>query len=122
MTDRVLLRQAAEVIATTAMYGGGTFEGRTLLRFNPDSGFAVGIGGITIDARQATVEAIAWLAPRVAGEYMTPYVGTWLQGDVLHIDAVRYFGADRYLDAIAEGEAAGQQAIYDFTDRKEIYL
>lgn len=120
--DRTLQQQAANVMALTAENGGGTFEGKTLLPFTPDSGFAVGIGGVAIKADCATVETVAILMRAVPGEYMTTYVGTWLQGDVLHIDAVRYFGADRYLAAIAEGEAAGQQAIYDFTDGKDITL
>lgn len=120
--DHVLAHEAANVLALTVENGGCTFEGKTLLVHTWDSGFAVGLGGVALPEAQATPEAIAWLARRVSGEFMTTYCGTWLKDGIVHLDAVRYFAPENYLGALAAGEEAGQQAIYDFAARKDITL
>jgi hypothetical protein len=118
--DMTLERQAASALAFTVEHGGGTFEAKTMLLQEWKSGFVVAIGGLTIAAKDATAEALAWLGNRVGGEYMTTYIGTWLQDEVLYIDAV-VFVADRDR-AIALGQEHGQQAIYDCTAQEVITL
>lgn len=121
MTDQTTLRLAREAIAITADNGGGTFEARTLIPLEPAFGFAVGVGGVVVSPM--TADSLAWLASRVAGEYMTTYVGTWLDDEGrCHLDAVEYFAPDRRDAAIARGAECGQQAIFDFGAKEVIYL
>lgn len=121
-TDATLLRLAGDVVHQTFANGGGTYEGATLLPFTPKGGFAVGIGGINFPDTALTPEAIAWLARRVSGEHGTVYIGTWLDGGRVYIDAVEYYGADRMLAARARGVERGQIAIYDFEMGRPVML
>lgn len=118
--DATVLRLAADVVHETFAKGGGTYEGRTLLPFHPDHGFAVGIGGINLPDTELTPAAIAWLARRVAGEHGTVYVGTWLDGGRLYVDAVEYIADEPR--ARARGVERGQIAIYDFEHDRAVML
>lgn len=120
--DPTSLRAAAFAIATTVEHGGGTFERGTLLPFTPASGFAVAEGGIAIPASAVDQTTFRGLANAVAGEFDRKFVGTWLNGGTMHIDAVVYFSADRREAAIAAGRNWGQEAIYDFAAQDSIYL
>lgn len=120
--DRITTPLAQDVLARTVENGGDTFEARTLLPQTWAAGYAVALGGATIKATEATPAAIAWIAKAVAGEFETTYAGTWLDGDRLCIDAVRYFAPDNRERAIEAGRAAGQKAIYDFGTGGDIVL
>lgn len=110
-----------QVIAYTAEHGGGTFEQGTFLPFEPKSGYAVAIGGARVSA-EADLQVVRMLLHVVPQEYEASFVGTWLEGGTLFIDAVRYFAADRREAALLAGYQAGQQAIYDFAAGESIYL
>lgn len=117
-TTESLANIAMERIATT---GGVTLEGRTLLPQEWSTGYMVGIGGIVI--RYSDLDspvALAWLARRVGGEYMTHYVGFWRDGDDLYIDGVEYV-RDLFT---AENRARkhGQKAIYDWELRESRFI
>lgn len=120
--DKHVRKLAHEALARTVNDGGSTFEGRTMLPFTPGVGFSVGIGGAILPATTVTGEALAWLARRIAQEYETTYVGTWLNEGKVYVDAVRYFGAHGREDAIACAREHGQLAIYDFAAGEAIML
>jgi hypothetical protein len=120
--DRIVLRQAQEVLARTVNAGGCTFDARTLLVQTWSGGYAVGLGGANLPAEAVTAEALVWLAKAVASEYETTFVGTWLHDGKVSIDAVKYFGAHAREDAIQAGIDAGQQAIFDFAAGEDITL
>lgn len=112
--DSTLQQAALAVLVDTAERGGGTYERGTLLPFRPNSGYAVGIGGIKLPASDATAESIVWALKAVGGEYETSYVGTWLDSGTVYFDAVKYFGEGEEVRAIACARFYGQAAIYDF--------
>ena len=118
--DQTKARAAAATLADLAQDGGGTYEAETYLPFRPTSGFAVGIGGARIPAAAYDIQTAYWLLRAVSTEYEANYVGTWLDGGMVHVDAVRYI---RDLSsAVVLARAMGQEAIYDFGDRISIYV
>jgi hypothetical protein len=122
--DRTTRRIAADILARTVEHGGGTFEGATLLPFEPKVGYAVGIGGVAVPVQTLDIEMVAWVARAVASEYMTSHVGTWLNNGTVFIDAVRYFeaGPAGLARATQVARDAGQLAFYDFGNQKDITL
>jgi hypothetical protein len=110
------------VAAYTAEHGGGTFESATLLPFEPKDGYAVGLvsGTPVILSASGPVECLDKYVRHIAGEYAAPFVGTWLNGDRIHIDPVEYVN-DRER-AIGLGRVRGQAAIYDFAAGESIDL
>lgn len=118
--DSTIANAAATVLTDLADKGGGTYEAKTLIPFRPESGYAVGVGGIHLPAHDTTVEAIEWALRAVAGEYSTSFVGTWLDKGIVYFDAVMYF---RDFDsATLQGRLSGQQAIYDFANGEAVAL
>src|SRR6185503_5805813 len=112
--DTTTERLAEEAIRTIHKTGGVTLEGRTLLPQEWAKGYMVGIGGIALDVRDLdSAVALAWLARRVAGEYMTAYVGFWVENDVLYVDGVTYVADLVSAEALARNH--GQKAIYDWS-------
>ena len=116
--DITLKRQADRAIADLVEHGGGTYEPRTLLPFEPTDGYAVGVGGVTIPEAGCTSDVLAWAARAVAGEYITSYVGTWLNDGVVYIDAVRY--VKDLNRAFVIGQGASQRAVYGFAEKEAI--
>lgn len=99
-------------IAKTISDGGGTFYADTLTDAYLTVGYVVGVGGAVIDlATGITPEDFGRTAQRVAQEFDTTYVGTWVDGGKLYIDAVVVIAdAGRAFDLAL---AKGQEAIYD---------
>jgi hypothetical protein len=120
--DKVLERSAREALALIANNGGGTFERDTLLPFTPKVGYAVGLGGVKLPAAVVEAETLTWISRVVAGEHGTSYWGAWVDGNVIHFDAVQYFGPERRSAALLAGYQHDQQAIYDFAAGESIYL
>lgn len=118
--DRILERYALAALDRTTVMGGGTFEGRTMLPFEPRDGYAVAVGGVTIKADEVTPDVLAWSARAVVGEWDTAFVGTWVEKGVMYIDAVQYV-SDRER-AMALGREHQQLAIYDFAEQEVITL
>ena len=110
----------ANVVAYTAQHGGGTFEAGTYLPFAPEYGFAVALGGVKMAAQDATIEALARWLPRVANEWNTSFVGTWLRDNILHVDAVVYIRDLTFALQVAREHR--QLAIYDFATKASITL
>lgn len=114
--DKTTELLAEEAIRTIHRTGGVTLETNTLLPQEWERGYCVGIGGIAIAADDLdSAVALAWLARRVGGEYMTPYVGFWYDDGKYFIDGVRYI-AD-LITAENVARAHGQKAIYDWSLR-----
>lgn len=118
--DQTLTRQAEKVLSDIAEHGGGTYEARTLIPFTPPIGYAVGLGGIHLPQHIVDVDAVAWALKAVTSEYESSYGGTWLNDGLVYFDAVTFF-LNRE-NAIAVGQATGQQAIYDFGAKEAITL
>lgn len=113
--DKTLATAIATVKADLAESGGGTYEYGTLLPFRPKDGYAIGIGGAAVKA-DISDESLALLLRGVAGEYITAYVGTWIDpwSGVLYIDAVEY---TRDIERAYElARANGQLAFYGFAE------
>ena len=111
--DPVTQGLAEEAIRTIRETGGVTLEGRTLLPATWRTGYMVGIGGIVI--REEDLDspvALAWLARRVGGEYMSHYVGFWLDEGLLYVDAVTYVADIVRAEALARNH--GQKAIFNW--------
>ncbi len=116
--DRYLHRAASDVLVDLVNDGGGTYQAAILVPFKPEDGYAVAVGGVSVATSALTVELAAFLLKAVAGEYITPYVGTWLDGDVVCIDAVEYWRDFEY--AMDKAREHGQKAIYSFTIKQSI--
>lgn len=100
------------MLSRTVENGGGTFEAGTFLPFEPTDGFAVGMGGVKVDAATATDDLLTFWARKVTTEHGASFVGTWLTDGVIHIDAVTYVKAiDR---ALMLGRQWHQLAVYSF--------
>jgi len=110
----------AKVLADIAEQGGGTYESGTYLPFTPTDGFAVGIGGIRLpEATVTAAELTRWLRA-VVTEYEASFVGTWRDGGLVYIDAVRYI---RDLPtALDVARVFRQKAIFDFSTKSSIAL
>lgn len=114
------------ILDDLAANGGGTYERETLVPFAPRDGFAVGIGGITMPFDGLTAEQAAWAIGKVAGEYSSRFVGTWLDNGIVSFDAVIYFGLNgstrdgALSDAGRQAARYGQKAVYDFATGESI--
>lgn len=120
--DKTTARAVNTMLADLANDGGGTYESGTLLPFRPATGFAVALGGIHLPSTMLDAELLARFAKAVATEHAASYVGTWLKGGFVYIDAVKYFSAFSIQQALTEAREAGQQAIYSFSEQKDITL
>jgi hypothetical protein len=113
---------AQDALANTVSDGGGTFYADTLLPAGLRQGFAVGIGGAILDPRFVDADSLATTAKRVGQEFISTYVGTWLDENILYVDAVEVLAPDRLHDALALARDKGQKAIFDFSTGREITL
>lgn len=105
------------ILDATVQNGGASFEAGTLAPFEPEDGYAVGIGGIEMDLdmfRALGEDGREELLRRIAAEYGASHVGTWLpaSGNVVYIDAVQYFSP-------LAGQAAWQMAVR--TNQQEVF-
>lgn len=117
-----LIDDAAE---RTIENGGGTFRADSLEPVNPTTGYAVAIGGETIelaherggDTRQA-VHNLIWRVRDL--NQNAPYIGTWIDGGIAYIDAVLILPdlASAYIVA----RAFDQKAIWDFANSASIEI
>ena len=117
--DRTLEAAAQQAMADLANSGGGTYEAGTFLPFKPENGYAVGIGGIAMKATNVQhADTMAWLMKNVAGEYMTAYVGTWLDEGVVYVDGVVFCRDINYARTMAREHE--QKAFYGFAEKESI--
>ena len=116
------LDRANEAIALTVENGGGTFHAASLIPFTPLRGFAVGVGGVILDPEKTDGLRLLRTVEALADEFETLFVGTWLDGDDLYVDAVRYFGPGFLPEAMLLGRQTQQQTIYDFATGDVISL
>lgn len=111
----------ADILTDLVARGGGTYEQGTYLPFTPRDGFAVAFrGGVKLSSRGCTMAALERWLKAVATEFEASFVGTWLDGDTVYIDAVRYIRSPR--EAIAFGIEQQQLAIYDFAAGEAVYV
>lgn len=115
--DRTTQQQAAQMLADLANDGGGTYERSTFIPFRPKDGYAVGVGGAKFPASGFTIEVAGWLGKACAEEYDELFFGTWLDGETVHIDAVRYFAAGSFDEAHLLALKLQQAAFYSFADK-----
>lgn len=120
--DTIAKAAAQVVVADLAENGGGTYEVGTLIPFKPDSGYAVGIGGARLPAAAFTTQVAYWLLKAVGTEYEANFVGTWLDGGTVYVDAVKYFVPVNRDRALLLGHELGQKAIFDFSTMEDITL
>lgn len=115
----------AKMLADTVQNGGGTYHAgtsRPFAPFTPGDGYAVAIGGVQMaPATTGAAELVRW-ANYVTGRYEARFVGTWLDGDVLYVDAVRYFPRPERAAALKLGREMAQLAIFDFAANDSITL
>jgi hypothetical protein len=101
------------VAALTVENGGGTFDALNDLPFAPKDGYAVAVAnGFEGPATHFMAEHMGTYGRHVAGEFGTPWYGTWLDSGRLYIDPVRYI-RDR-AEAMQVARDKGQKAIFDF--------
>lgn len=116
-----MLEPVAHLLADLADHGGGTYEAGTYLPFTPRDGYAVAfIGGVKVSSRGCTLAVLERWLKAVATEHEASFVGTWLDGDMVYVDAVRYIRSRD--EAIAFGIEQHQLAIWDFAAGAAIKL
>ena len=108
-------------IAQTVDQGGGTFYPNSD-PFTAPSGYAVGIGGISLDPATTGPFRLRHAFRKVHHDFGGSLVGTWLDGDKLYVDAVAWFPAGERVTAIAAARIYNQLAIYDFAAGESIIL
>lgn len=108
------MNAAQEALIATVENGGGTFFGDTLMPVDIRRGYAVGVGGVTLDPAKVTDEVLREWATRVGQEWGTSFVGTWLDNGIFYLDAVQVFAEGRRAAALEAARSSGQKAIYDF--------
>lgn len=126
-----VLWSAERIYEYTLQHQGGTFSSDSGESIETDYGYAVGgyltsvkikLGDYGVDDERAT-KAIAEFIQRIPRDIHGEkhyYLGTWVEDDVLHIDAVkRHCTFDHALD---EAARLKQEAIYCFNDGTTIYL
>ncbi len=108
-------------IAKTVDQGGGTFatDGTP---FEPESGYAVGVGGIILDPATTGAFRLRHAFRQVHKDFGGNYVGTWLDEGQLYVDAVAYLWSDERDAAISLARSCNQLAIYDFAAGESITL
>lgn len=112
--------EVRDIVSATAANGGGTFEAGTLLPFEPTDGYAVAIASVARLSVHTPAAQLVDTARRVAQEYGSSFVGTWVHEGYVYVDPVQYV-RDRER-AIRIGREHGQQAIYSFGDQEVITL
>jgi hypothetical protein len=112
----------AGVLADTRAHGGGTYDAVTLARVDFADGYVVAMPwGIVIAdtaSPEDSAQGIADIAANAREHGGRAYVGTWQDGDRLHVDVVEHF-ADRD-HAVRWGIARGQISIWDCANACEI--
>lgn len=111
------------ILSDLAANGGGTYDAVSLVPFTPSDGFAVGVGGLTLHMPAVTVaEAgdIEGIMRDLGAGMSVSYVGTWLQGETLHLDGVVYFPEDDRQGAARCAIMMSQRAFYGFAEGKDI--
>jgi hypothetical protein len=116
----------------TIVNGGGTFDAVTLTPLTPDHGYAVGLVtgtwrtiGSNVSGPwdyAAIAAAILAAADYTARHYAARgvlstdarYVGTWIDGGVIHIDPVAI--VDDIREALALGVITHQQSVWAFAE------
>ena len=123
MTDETFDIEAAATGAAEATLanGGGTFVSNDLRPSSAKSGYAVGLVQGTWDTVVPDVNAIADAIVETLSFFPhAPYIGTWVDGDLVHVDPVIILWS--YMDAVALGVANGQKSIWDIAAGEEIAL
>lgn len=103
--------------------GGGTYTAADLQPYHPSDGFAVGLGGVELNAEgdePISADALEAIVRDIAEAYGTTYVGTWLSKGILYVDAVLICWDER--SAYYAASNAGQEAVYDFSRGESLRL
>jgi hypothetical protein len=105
----------AKVLADLSINGGGTYRADSLDAYKPDSGFAVGIGGVELPFESVTAEVLEVGLRDLAEQFGTTYVGTWHDEPegIVFLDAVLICHDER--SAWYAAIHNGQKAVYDFS-------
>jgi len=108
-----------DVATYTAEHGGGTFDALTGRPFEPKHGYAV--ARVSAFEGDVKAECMEYIGRHIAGEYGTPYFGTWVTPEGrIAIDPVEYvISRER---AITLGRHYGQRAIWDFAAGEVIII
>ena len=114
------MNSAQNIIADTVQNGGGTYDAITYEPYDPADGFAVAIGGARIPADRVTPRLVSKAIALLRQEFGTELVGTWLDGDIVYIDAVRH------IYDVGEAKALGREhhqlSIYNFATEEVVWL
>lgn len=116
-TDTNAMREA---IRSTLQDGGATIGPSGPI--HPTNGYAVAIVGDTYATVPASVDpaALGRVVRRLRRQYPDAYVGTWHDGERIHVDPVEVI--DNRADAERIGRERSQLAIFNFATRESIYL
>jgi hypothetical protein len=113
---------SARMLADTRAHGGGTYDAVTLARADFADGYVVAMPwGIVIAdtaSEEDRAQGVADIAAQARAHGGRAYVGTWQDGDRLHVDVVEHF-ADRDR-AVRWGTARGQISIWDCANACEV--
>ena len=116
-TDRIL--------AHTWPNKGGTFNARTGESVGDIEGYAVNAGifdtlKIKLDSPRLRDQVARYIqAVPIVGDFK-PYVGTWIEDDILYVDLVRIY-TNQYA-AMLQGAKLNEIAIFDLGRGTTIYL
>ena len=117
ISDRLALGYAARDAAElTIAFGGGTFDAATLAPVSPSTGYAVGGLALTVmtSVPDDGYERVARVILAQRDNRRAPYVGTWIENDIVYVDAVVILPDLESAGILAR--ALGEKAIWDFAN------